>query len=661
MKTKLHYLFVALALCSTLNLQLSTVFAQGTAFTYQGQLASGGGSANGSYDLTFTLFNTNSSGVALAGPVTNSATAVNNGLFTTTIDFGSGVFTGGSNWLEIAVRTNGNGSFTTLTPRLQLTPTPYALFANTASNLSGTVSTTQLDGTIGNSQLANGSITVTAGTGLGGGGTVTLGGSTTLNNAGVVSVTGNADITANTAGGAVTLGDTATSTNTPSTIVKRDAGGNFSAASITLDNNFNLPTTTATAGIIYSGGSTLMHTFGSNNFFAGVGAGNLTMTGVGRNTGLGMLDFASNTTGSNNTAIGWEAFQFNTTGNGNTANGVIALEHNTTGNQNTAHGDTALYSNTSGSDNTANGWSALANNTTGSDNTASGWSALANNTTGIQNTANGYGALQNNLVGIHNTAIGYQALFSNTNGNYNEAIGYQSLYANMTGSSNAANGDWALNRNTTGANNTASGHQALYANTNGIQNTADGDSALHNNTSGTNNIAVGYFAGSSFTGNESDNIDIGNLGVTGENDTIRIGDPTIQTATYLAGTVYANGVALTSDRNAKENFAAVNAREVLAKVASLPVTEWNYKTDSKHVQHIGPMAQDFQAAFQLSADDKHISVVDEGGVALAAIQGLNQKLNEKDMEIQTLKTQNDSLAERLSELEVTVKQLAAIR
>ena len=44
------------------------------------------------------------------------------------------------------------------------------------------------------------------------------------------------------------------------------------------------------------------------------------------------------------------------------------------------------------------------------------------------------------------------------------------------------------------------------------------------------------------------------------------------------------------------------------------------------------MAQDFYAAFGIGADDKHISAVDEGGVALAAIQGLNQKLNEKDAE-----------------------------
>jgi len=77
------------------------------------------------------------------------------------------------------------------------------------------------------------------------------------------------------------------------------------------------------------------------------------------------------------------------------------------------------------------------------------------------------------------------------------------------------------------------------------------------------------------------------------------------------------------------------------------------------VQHIGPMAQDFHAVFGLDGtEDKRISLTDEGGVALAAIQGLNQKLDEKDSEIKTLKLQNDILAQRLNELESTVKQLA---
>jgi hypothetical protein len=118
-----------------------------------------------------------------------------------------------------------------------------------------------------------------------------------------------------------------------------------------------------------------------------------------------------------------------------------------------------------------------------------------------------------------------------------------------------------------------------------------------------------------------------------------------------------------SDRNVKENFQSVSALEVLDRVATLPVATWNYKTQPASIRHIGPTAQDFKAAFAVGETDTGISTVDEGGVALAAIQGLNQKLNaklnEKDSEIQTLKQQNDSLAERLNELEATVKQLVA--
>src|SRR5205085_1241241 len=79
---------------------------------------------------------------------------------------------------------------------------------------------------------------------------------------------------------------------------------------------------------------------------------------------------------------------------------------------------------------------------------------------------------------------------------------------------------------------------------------------------------------------------------------------------------------VTSDRNAKTNFAAVNTRSVLERVVGIPVQSWNYNSDSKTVRHIGPMAQDFRAAFSLGEDDKHINLLDEGGVALAAIQEL---------------------------------------
>jgi Chaperone of endosialidase len=121
---------------------------------------------------------------------------------------------------------------------------------------------------------------------------------------------------------------------------------------------------------------------------------------------------------------------------------------------------------------------------------------------------------------------------------------------------------------------------------------------------------------------------------------------------HTIGDVYSKGVILTSDRNAKTNFSSVNSLEVLAKVARLPIQRWNYKTDASKLQHIGPMAQDFYAAFGLNgSDNKHISTVDAQGVALAAIQGLNQKLDGLKTENAALKEQLSALTARLAKLE----------
>lgn len=127
-----------------------------------------------------------------------------------------------------------------------------------------------------------------------------------------------------------------------------------------------------------------------------------------------------------------------------------------------------------------------------------------------------------------------------------------------------------------------------------------------------------------------------------------------QTVSWTPGT---GAWSFTSDRNAKEHFTPVDAREVLEKVAKLPLTEWNYKGYGD--RHVGPMAQDFHEAFPFNTNDKMLNSADEAGVTLAAVQGLNEKLDEKDAEIYNLRKQNDSLAERLNQLEATVKQLAA--
>lgn len=114
-----------------------------------------------------------------------------------------------------------------------------------------------------------------------------------------------------------------------------------------------------------------------------------------------------------------------------------------------------------------------------------------------------------------------------------------------------------------------------------------------------------------------------------------------------------------SDRNAKENFNPVNAQAVLEKVLALPLSEWNYKSQAA-ARHLGPMAQDFHAAFQFNGDDdKHISTVDADGVALAAIQGLNQKLENGMQKAETrvakLEAENAELQQAVNELKELVQ------
>lgn len=148
---------ITVALLPALSGSVNPAEPLGTAITYQGKLTDGGQLANGIFDFRFAIYDSPGDGAPVAGPITNSAVGVSNGLFTTTLDFGPGVFTGEARWLEIGVRTNGSPSdFTVLTPRQPLTPVPHALFApaagtaHAASNLLGAVGPHQLAGSYTN-------------------------------------------------------------------------------------------------------------------------------------------------------------------------------------------------------------------------------------------------------------------------------------------------------------------------------------------------------------------------------------------------------------------------------------------------------------------------------------------------------------------------------
>lgn len=128
------------------------VWAQSSAFTYQGQLISNSIPATGQFDLRFALYDNATAGSQIGSPLTNSPTGVTNGLFLVTLDFTGSVFDGSQRWLEIGVRTNGSTNvFTTLAPRQLLTATPYAV---RAANYTGILGATNITGKINDLNLS---------------------------------------------------------------------------------------------------------------------------------------------------------------------------------------------------------------------------------------------------------------------------------------------------------------------------------------------------------------------------------------------------------------------------------------------------------------------------------------------------------------------------
>jgi len=660
-------LLTAVALYSLLT-PLNRACAQGTAFTYSGRLDDGGSPANGSYDLTFTLFNALSGPSQVGTTFTNSATAVSNGLFTVTLDFGS-VFNGTACWVEIATRTNGAGSFATLTPRQPLTPTPYAIYAEGASaaGISGTLPTASLGGAYGNQVALNNTANQFAGSFTGNGG-----GLTNLN---VETLGGMASSNFWQSGGNnVAPGQFLGSTNNQPVEIwannQRVAQLAYAlnavdgySPNLVFGHSGNYVANGVVGATIIGGGSTNGLPYPSTNEvmadFGTVVGGRGNRANGTYSVAMGFVSIAS---GSQSTAMGGSS----ATGDYSTAMGAAgaggefstamgtsyaSATNSTAMGASTASGNSATAmgaSTASGEGSTAMGAATASTNFStamGGSATASGYASTA---IGLLSTAGGYAA----------TSIGY---FSSANGDHSFAAGSYA-HANYTG-------DFVWGDSVLGGS--ATGPDQFYVR-------AQGGLQLDNSTSmfcgnqtrqmlnlfqsgygmGVQNYVEYFRTGSKFAwftgGVHSDTEDDpgagglvtmsldqnGNLGVTGY---------TVATAYYTS-----------SDRNRKAGLEPVDTKTVLEKVASLPISRWHF-TNEVATTHLGPMAQDFHAAFNVGMDDKHIATVDETGVALAAIQGLNQKLEERNAEIKTLKEKAakvDSLEKRLNQLEQIVQSLA---
>jgi hypothetical protein len=587
-------------------------------------------------------------------------------------------------------------------------------------NLASPLSVTQLSGSLNNAQLANSGLTVAAGTGLSGGGTVALGGSTTLNNAGVLSVgataplfsSGGANPVLSLVGNldAATLGGLAASNFW-------QLGGNNVGPGQSLGTTNN-----QALEFVVNGLRALRLEPTTNNFnfsnavnvingsvvnFATPGIYGATIAGGGAASYLG-FPYPNNVTanfgtvggGLGNTSSG----PFATVGGGFDNLATVYLATVSGGSANIASGADATVG--GGFRNVATAANATAGG--GNGNIANGNEATVGG--GFYNTASGGGAV---VAGggsatfslLQNTASGNLSVISGGLGN-NATNWYSTIgggYNNFVGGPGATI-PGGSNNVAQGATSFAGGSRA-QALQDGTFVWADAQSSPFAST-GTNQFLIRAGGG---VGIDTDITPESNLcvntntylfshaiylrGETGSDhghglaycgpEVTNFAPTVLPDGPVLwghsggvlgvvngganavlswnnAGVTINGGFTYSSDRNIKSSFAFLKPQDILARVTALPLTSWVYTNDSA-ARHIGPMAQDFHAAFQMNgADDTHINVGDETGVALAAIQGLNEKLeaqlNQKEVELQELKTRNTGLEERLQRIEQLIEK-----
>jgi len=275
------------------------------------------------------------------------------------------------------------------------------------------------------------------------------------------------------------------------------AGGTLSANQLDATTQFNI------------GGSHVLSAGGTNNLFAGKGAGAGNTTGY-FNAFFGDRSGYSNTTGYGNSFFGDRAGFSNTTSYGNSFFGVAAGMNNTghansfvgfqagisntTGNGNSFVGYNAGYANTIGSSNSFIGTSAGFNNTQGYNNSFLGLNAGHSNVTGNNNAFIGTAAGFHNTGGVQNSFLGVYAGYNNVTGASNSFVGYDAGYSNTTGSSNSFVGTNSGQSNTTGYGNAFVGVSAGFSNSGGYSNSFFGTNAGYNNSSGTYNTMIGVNA-----------------------------------------------------------------------------------------------------------------------------------------------------------------------
>jgi hypothetical protein len=399
---------------------------QTTGFTYQGRLTDGGTPANGDFGFVFRLFATAVGDTQIGQDVNIPVVTVENGIFTVTLDFGANAFPGADRFLEIIVyHTDASGIPVILSPRQRLTSTPYAIRALSATTADTATNANQLGGTAANQFVLTGDARLSdARTPIAGSNSYIQNG--TLPQAGSsFNISGDGTI-----GGNLIV------------------GGSFTLNTVNAITQYNL------------GGVRVLSNGGTNNFFAGQGAGQSITTGdsnsffgpaAGQNTADGRQNAffgrnagQLNTGGSFNAFFGSGAGLANVSGNNNAFFGFTAGRSNDTGFNNSFFGNASGFANTGGGNNSFFGFFAGNLNTTGTANNFFGANAGSATTTGFSNTFIGNGAGNANTTGNSNTLLGNGANVASGNLFNASAVGATAFVSQpnslILGSINGVNG-----------------------------------------------------------------------------------------------------------------------------------------------------------------------------------------------------------------------------
>ena len=703
-KRKHFFVAVAVGLSSAAGAARSA--PMGTAFTFQGYLEKPVGTPlTDTCDFRFGLWDAADLGVQKgSSPQTKAGVAVADGVVTiATLDFGPGAIDGNARWLEIEVQCPGDDDFVKLEPRVELTPVPHALALPglytqenaTSPNIIGgysgnTVTAGAMGATISGGGVAwmPNQVTDDYGTVGGGGGNragdgvaptwgavnATVGGGQGNQAFGAYSVVGGGELNIatnpfSTVGGGQsntasdlwsTVGggrqNTATAENatvaggyenTASGTTSTVGGGDNNSASGTIStvgggesNTASGPTSTVGGGNANTAGGHLSTVGGgggnaAEGEFSTVGGGNRHVALAGGSTIAGGGGIAAE---SSRVCVGGPK---NRRGCKFCVGGTLPgtpcdMPEHCSGGGVCVDDSSYCFPGTCGPD-THTGNSAMDNCATVGGGWAN-WAGMDDGNVGSQHSATVAGGSANRALaenafvggGYVNTASGTASTVAG--GDKNIANSYTATVPG--GFSNQAGG-WA---------SFAAGWRAKVRDATTVGD-ADGDQGT---------FVWADLTDADFTSTGSNQFLVRASG----------GTKIYSNAALTAGVTLAAGGsawAAVSDKNSKENFAEIDYRDLLQRLAAVPVTTWNYKAQDASIRHIGVMAQDFYAAFGVGEEETKITTIDADGVALAAIQGLYEVVKDKECRIDQLEGEKAALEARVAALEAMMARVVEVQ